>query len=232
MWTNVSREDRYLKNKWETHGNIYTQGFYDKNFIKKFTDDRGFLIRDLAVIAAVLDLLEYWKVNYAFLSMVPLDNKGQYECERLPDQDILNLYKHVLLQIRPSIYEAIFNFDWYSRFSPEEYALYSGSSWPSYKEFMGGSNGSDVNIQNEIKRFRKNYLKQNVEIDHAGRVGNLFNDGGRHDTHARPQDHLEYLQQILPEINISSETLTWVQEQHINAVVHKRDFVSDLPKRF
>jgi hypothetical protein len=218
MWTNVSREDRYIKNRWETHGNIYTyQDFYDKAYIKKYTDDRGFLIRDLAAIAAVMDLLDHWQVNYAFLSMVPLDNNGQYEREKLPDLDVLDLYAPALKKIRPSIYEVVFDHDWYSRFSSEEYEIYRGSSWPCYEDFMAGRNGTDPNIQNEIKRFRKNYLNQK-NIDFSDNfISSLFNDGTIHDTHPRPMLHLEYIQKILPEISISSETISWTKSQQLDS---------------
>jgi len=36
MWTSWTREDRYLNNVWQNHGNIFNNPLYDKTFIKKY----------------------------------------------------------------------------------------------------------------------------------------------------------------------------------------------------
>jgi hypothetical protein len=116
MWTNVTREDRYVNNAWQSPGNIYTvQTFYDKTFIKKYADDRGYLIRDLAIIAATIDLLDHWGVKYHLLSMVPLNNLDQSSVKPSPDSDVIELYASAIEKIKPSVYEVVFNFDWFSR---------------------------------------------------------------------------------------------------------------------
>lgn len=116
MWTNVTREDRYVNYEWKTVGNIYTvQTFYDKTFIKKYADDRGYLIRDLATIAATIDLLDHWGVKYHLLSMVPLTNLDQYSVNPSPDSDVIELYASAIEKIKPSVYEVVFNFDWFSK---------------------------------------------------------------------------------------------------------------------
>ena len=116
MWTNVTREDRYIDKSWLSPGNIYAnQSIYDKEFIKKFADDRGYLIRDLATIAATVDLLDYWGVKYHLLSMVPLTNLDQYSVKPSPDSDVIELYASAIEKIKPSVYEVVFNFDWFSR---------------------------------------------------------------------------------------------------------------------
>jgi hypothetical protein len=99
---------------------------------------------------------------------------------------------------------------------------------------MSGHNGDDPSIINENKRFRKNYLKQKhhgITTDHDG--SKLFGDDGYIDTHARPMYHLEYLQKILPEIIITTETQSWTETQHSNAVVHNMNFTGrNSPRRF
>jgi hypothetical protein len=67
MWTNVTREDRYLNGAWETPGNIFTQTFYPAEYIKKYADVRGYYIRDLATIYAVDQLLKSINCKYHFL---------------------------------------------------------------------------------------------------------------------------------------------------------------------
>ena len=116
MWTNVTREDRYVDRSWLSPGNIYVnQSVYDEKFIKKFADDRGYLIRDLATIAAAVELLEHWGVKYHLLSMVPLTNLDQYNVKPSPDSDVIALYSSAIEKIKPSVYEVVFNFDWFSK---------------------------------------------------------------------------------------------------------------------
>jgi hypothetical protein len=226
QWSNVSREDRYLQKKWKPSGNIYTQTMYPQDFVKNFADDRGYLIRDLATISAVVDLLEHWKVNYAFLSTVPMTVFGEYYISGEADADVLDLYKSALEKIRPSQYEAVFNFDWHSTISPEEYAVHAGASWPTHAEFMSGHNGTDPRIQDEIKKFRKNYLLQDTEVSPRDffTFANLNKFMGKNlkirDTHPRPRDALTYLQKVLPEISLSHDTVAWAQQKHLDVVVH------------
>jgi len=116
MWTNVVREDYYLKGTWRTQGNVYSrQSTYDEEFIKKFSDNRGFLIRDLATVTATVELLDHWKVKYHLLSMVPLTNLDQYRTTRSRDNDVIALYSSAVDKVKPSVYEVVFDFDWNSR---------------------------------------------------------------------------------------------------------------------
>lgn len=124
MWTNTSREDRYVNGRWREGGNIYWSAGSDlpREYVEKFADERGFLIRDLAIISAVKNLLEHWRCRWYFLSMVPLaaSNEvvglGNNPAFAIQDvSDVINLYKNTIETIRPSIFEKIFNNDWTSR---------------------------------------------------------------------------------------------------------------------
>jgi len=112
-WTSADREDRYT-DEWLLPGNIYTQPFYDQSWVKKFVTEKGCLIRDLALIKAIKNFLDYKGCHYKFLSMVPI-NYNQY-CQHTSDYtDVLDLYKDIVDNICPSFYEVVFKFDWYSR---------------------------------------------------------------------------------------------------------------------
>jgi len=221
MWTNVAREDRYINGNWIRSGNIYTQKIYDEAFVKRFTDDRGYLIRDLATISAAFDLLTHWQVNFEFLSMVPINN-GQYYKDTIPiDEDIRSLYQSTIDKIKPSIFETVFNYDWYSRFSKEEYLSLAGASWPLYEDFVTGSNGAESQVQDEVKNFRRTYLLQDIpeSIFDIFKWDNFKKRQGKiRDTHARPIDYLDYLNIVLPEIELSQNTLDWVGVQQTNAI--------------
>jgi hypothetical protein len=117
MWTSITREDRYVKNQggWFGKGSVYNfnnTDAYSEEWIKKFACERGYLIRDLATITAARDLLQYWGVKYKFLAMMPLANPSELtEHKSVIDdnQDVIDLYKHTLSEIKPSVFEVIFN---------------------------------------------------------------------------------------------------------------------------
>lgn len=193
MWTSVDREDRWKDGGWQTHGTVYS-GYppYDGDYVEKFTDPFGFVIRDLAVVSSVKHILETIGCRWHFLSMVPLVDD---------EQELKDLYKDELELIKPSIYETVFNYDWSSRpgyrdleYYKNSYKNIAGKDWPSVEKFMS-LDFSDVD-ETIIKE-----IKQNFNLD-------------RTDEHPIPAEHLEYLDLILPEITISDQTRQWTLEQN------------------
>jgi hypothetical protein len=123
MWTNTSREDRYVKDRWLEGGNVYwTAGStLPKEYVQRFACERGYLIRDLTTMAAVEQLLQHWGCRYKFFSMVPLDHSNeQNQLGSNPDiqnnnnQDVQQLYQSVLSKIKPSVYQTVFGGSWFS----------------------------------------------------------------------------------------------------------------------
>lgn len=122
MWTNTSREDRYVKDRWLANGNVYWWGENNKvlgEYVKTFACERGYLIRDLANITAAKELLEKWQCNWKFLSLAPLSATNGANNLGGPiensDQDVRDLYRSTLDSIAPSVYEVIFGQNWSSR---------------------------------------------------------------------------------------------------------------------
>lgn len=124
MWSNTSREDRYVKDRWVEGGNVYwTAGSeLPQEYVKKFACERGYLIRDLANIAAAKQLLDHWGCKYRFLSMVPLAKSNEDtglgnnpELANSDDNDVRQLYQDVLNCIAPSVLDVIFRGTWWSR---------------------------------------------------------------------------------------------------------------------
>ena len=72
MWSSVSREDRYINGNWLTPGNIYTQNYYDDKFVKAFSDELGYLLRDINLITMTKHLLDHAGIDYYMLNMSPL----------------------------------------------------------------------------------------------------------------------------------------------------------------
>ena len=189
MVTSVAREDRYINDNWVTPGNLLTQSFYTDGYVKKIFCDRGFLIRDIATISAIFNLLKSCGVNYEVLSMMPLIQIDQYNKNNNNGPiiaDILTLYNDTLQNIKPSVYETIFNGNW-------------------------GSKSSEFLSPNVIERVYKNtYANEYYQWLHGNR--NL----ARPDSHPTPQEHLDYIEKILPYYAISTKTRTWINNYSLS----------------
>jgi hypothetical protein len=202
MWTNIGREDRYVNGEWLTPGSIYNQTLYDKEFVQNYADHTGYLIRDMAHLTAAKLILESIGCKYHFFSTVPFDVPDDNLFKRFTiDGKISNLYKDELSSVKPSVYETVFDFDWYSRAGYKDhvelkrfYTQVAGHAWPSWDEFM-----SNVTIDPEIYR----------EMDEKY---NVFNLAIKMDSHPIPIDYLDYLQLVLPEITFDNQTKDWVNE--------------------
>lgn len=231
MWTNIAREDRWLNGEWQGSGNVYSSSMYDLEWVKKYADNDGYLIRDLANVSIAKRLLDSIGCNYFFLSMLPftvandqgkvgivnkinllsgIENLGK---ELTVTDKAISLYRDELATIKPSIFETVFNNNWFSRRSytdPDReiwfYTSYKNSQstwakhWPDINEFLNGNANSDVEL--EILNFYHvtslSKLKDMIEMYEM-----------RDDCHPTPVEHLEYLDKVL-NIKISNETRQWV----------------------
>lgn len=102
-WTNWFREDRYVKDHWVTLGSMPNSNLYVKDFLDNYVDERGCLIRDLAMIKAVKTLLESVPgLNWKFLSMVPILQEDLWSEKDSTHANVINLYQDVINSILPS----------------------------------------------------------------------------------------------------------------------------------
>jgi hypothetical protein len=117
MWTNVMREDRFINNDWQLCGNIFTQNFYDKSFVKNYVDIRGCFERDLPLFYAAQLLLDKIGCKTTIMSMTDINYIDQYTNKKagIEIAHLLKLYKSTLSRIKPSVYNLIFNYDYNSR---------------------------------------------------------------------------------------------------------------------
>lgn len=209
MWSSTCREDRYLGEDWLLVGNIYNQKFYNKKFVKDYADDRGFLIRDLAFIQSAKYMLDSIGANNVFTSMVPI-NSSDTGTSVSDAYDVLSVYQDTINYIRPSVYEKIFNLDWDSRQFPiinpsfELYASMAGPDWPSYDDFL-------LRKFDNLSEFVVKEMENIIQISQIE----------RNDSHPTPSEHLEYINLVMPEFNISAETKQWVYEIE-NCVLKKQ----------
>jgi len=194
MWTSIGREDRFVKGSgWLTPGSIYNQSVYDDEFVKLYADPTGYLIRDLAHLSAARKILQSIGCTYYFFSVVPFrifdDNTDSiFNIE----PSIINLYKDDLDEVRPSVYEIIFNCDWYSRPGPidinlvkQEYRNLQGVRWPSWEKFV-------------LQDF------DGIEKDIVKEINDDFNLSNkllvRTDTHPTYDEYYEYLVKVFGQV--------------------------------
>ncbi len=107
-WSNVYRDDRYIKNRWITLGGVAGTKVYTKDFIMDEVDLRGYFIRDMAMIKAAKELLQARPgVNWYFTSMIPLHMEDIHTTQITVDSDAVELYRDVLDCFIPSYFESL-----------------------------------------------------------------------------------------------------------------------------
>lgn len=205
MWSSIGREDRYVDGIWVTPGSIYNQTEYDENFVRKFADPTGYLLRDAAHLAGTKLLLDQIGCQYYFFSIVPFNVPDDNVFKIFStDNKIQRLYNEEFAVVRPSVYETIFGCNWYSRPGPKEteklkseYEIKCGGEWPTWEKFTKQDfEGVPEHIVDEINNhheFSNRYLH-------------------RYDTHPVAKEYMEYLTLVAPEIKISQTTQDWVEE--------------------
>jgi hypothetical protein len=89
--------------------------------VKKFADERGYLIRDLANIAAAKQILDSTGCKYKFLSMVNLAKTNKEtghgnnpNNDNVNTNDVLDFYNDIVDMIGPSVQDTLFNGNWWT----------------------------------------------------------------------------------------------------------------------
>jgi len=114
MWSTIPREDRYINKSWQTHGNIFNQSFYDENFVSKYVDIRGQLIRDMSTITLAHGFLKHIGCDFHMLSMQRIDASLRDEYNELDGEfkDVIDLYQPTIDTLLPDILTAGCNGQW------------------------------------------------------------------------------------------------------------------------
>lgn len=202
MWSSIGREDRYVDGEWLTPGSIYNQTDYDENFVRKFADPTGYLLRDAAHLAGAKRILDAIGCRYYFFSIVPFNVPDDNVFKIFStDNKIERLYAEEFVAVKPSVYEIIFNCNWYSRAGPkepeklrEEYEVKRGNEWPTWEKFT----------EQDFKGIPKPIVD---EINNKHEFSNRYLY--RYDTHPVAAEYLEYLTQVAPEIELTQQTRDW-----------------------
>lgn len=115
MWTTTARETHYVRGKWTNPGNIFSQDIYSKEFVEKFADPDGYLMRDLATIELATSYMNNLPCKYIGLLSAPFDFSylGNYNDKTHPLADeIVNTYSDLIDTFPESMFELEMNCDW------------------------------------------------------------------------------------------------------------------------
>jgi len=105
MWSTFSREDRYIETHWRTPGNIWTQDFYSKDFIKKYTCVRGYIIRDLGLISMTMNALQNMPCHSVVLKSVDPIYDERYYQGIIGLDDVIDLYRDVIYNMPSTLFD-------------------------------------------------------------------------------------------------------------------------------
>jgi len=109
LWSTFLREDRWMtENGWVARGNVYNNDFYDDNFIKKYSDVCGYVIRDLALINAGNRLLQSLPSQCISMPSVPINYiENLYDHDTSIHDRVINLYKSGYESMPKSLFEHV-----------------------------------------------------------------------------------------------------------------------------
>ena len=109
-WSGIQREDRYKRGRWHTAGNVHSNDntIWSEQFAKVIADDCHFLMRDLANIKLVYNLLKD-KTQFHFLSMDTIKKSMGLRIKRDNYINLIKLYMDVISYINPSFEEVLWN---------------------------------------------------------------------------------------------------------------------------
>lgn len=113
-WTSVNREDRFVKRRWLSAGNIYSQNTYPPWFVESYyADPEDALLHDFAYIRAARIMLQHRNVAFHQMQMSDmvetLDDWSSINIDRR--NDLNELINGELSHIKPSFFKTLWDND-------------------------------------------------------------------------------------------------------------------------
>ena len=115
MFTTFCREDRWTTEKgWLTGGNIFNNLIYSDDWVKKFADERGYMIRDAAIIDMTMKYLENIPAtSYCMLSVPFVTNsEAPGNVKATTPYDIRAVYESTFNKFPSSMFELELRDSW------------------------------------------------------------------------------------------------------------------------
>lgn len=183
MWSTHSREDRYIEQGWETPGNIFTQGFYPEDYVKKYACVKGYVVRDLALMTMLKNSLDLLPCDAVMLKSVEPDYDRKlfsgYEFDEL-----VELYRDVIYSMGLPLYHYVHNgqggwinghlYHWPS-ISYSSYDTPFQDYHPNPSMYMDFLLKSDFVISEKNQEIVKNYTEELKQLKDRDSIEKWFN---------------------------------------------------------
>lgn len=110
MWSTLCREDRLINGNWLLAGNIFTQGYYDDSFVKKYCDPVGYLLRDLSLMELSKTYLDSLPCDNFMMLSVPVTHQIFYPTDLT--EEVLETYKDLIDSFPPTMFQTEMKNNW------------------------------------------------------------------------------------------------------------------------
>lgn len=106
MFSSYCREDRWVEYEWLTKGDVFVNDLYPNDWVRKFADERGYMIRDAALIDLTMKYLEALpSTTYAMLSVPFVTGGDSPNSDSTVPNDIRDVYADTFNKFEPSMFE-------------------------------------------------------------------------------------------------------------------------------
>lgn len=169
MWTTHCREDRFFNGVWQCWGNVYNNNYYDEDFLKKYADSNGYLIKSAASICLGTKFVQSIGCDYLLLESI-----GNSETETgfdIYDEkylvDVIKTYDNIWSKYPPYLPTVYKNHPYHSledRANGAIYLLKDGTNFiDAHPNALAGYNYlKEIGIPLTDKSFK--YAVEQVEI--------------------------------------------------------------------
>jgi hypothetical protein len=176
MFSSYTREDRWVANEWLTRGNVYVNNVYSSDWVRKFADERGYLIRDASLIDLTNRYLKSLACDSFTMLSVPLTtNSDSPSHESTSPADILEVYADTFNSMSPSLFELELD-GWDTDYKKFEDGHPSTIKYYNYLEKIG------FKFSESTKQYALDSTQILIEEDSRALVQTRFPDQDRNTT--------------------------------------------------
>jgi len=115
-WSGYMREDRWINNDWTAKGIVTNSPHYDQEFVDKYMDTEGVVVRDFAGFAMVKRLLDKLDCQHHMFSVYPMwqtevGKEHAIDTNNNTVSKLREIYRKILLALLPSFTEVLWDSD-------------------------------------------------------------------------------------------------------------------------
>jgi hypothetical protein len=150
MFSTYCREDRWIEreNGWVTKGNVFSNPFYPDDWVKKYSDERGYLIRDAGILDLTVNYLDNLPCTTYYMLSVPfVTNADCCGTTSKAPSDICKVYEKTFNKFKPSMYELELMRNWRLDYDGFEDGHPATIRYYNYLEKLG------FNLSEKTKKF-------------------------------------------------------------------------------